>query len=215
MKPTSHPIRCRCGQLEGAVAHPARGIRGVCYCRDCQAYAHFLERPDGMVDALGGTDVVIARPHDVRLTAGLEHLACMSLSPRGTLRWYASCCRTPIANTPREVTIPHLGLVHSALEGGARTLDEAFGPIRMRVNRKSAHGAPPPASVLSTLFGGLRYAYGMLSSRLGGKYRNNPFFDASGQPRMQPRVLTLAEREMLNGAVQHDKADAAHPPADR
>ena len=200
----SHPIRCRCGRLNGEVARADRGIRGVCYCKDCQAYAHFLGLPEGMLDAMGGTDVVIVRPGDVSLTSGLEHLACMSLSPKGTLRWFAACCRTPLANTPRDVKIPHLGLVHSSLDGQGPPLDQSFGPIRMRVNRQSAHGSPPAAPMLATVWGGLRYLYGFLSSRLTGAYRSNPFFDADGRPRVQPRVLTREAREALNGAVRRE-----------
>ena len=39
---TSHPVHCRCGRLTGEISDPGHGIRGVCYCRDCQAFAHFL-----------------------------------------------------------------------------------------------------------------------------------------------------------------------------
>ena len=54
----SHPIRCRCGTLTGYVSDPGRARRGVCYCRDCQAYAHFLRNTGGILDEKGGTDVV-------------------------------------------------------------------------------------------------------------------------------------------------------------
>jgi len=208
-----HPLRCRCGKVEGRVAHPARGIRGVCYCRDCQAYAHFLGFPGGMLDEMGGTDVVIVQPGAVSFTAGLEHLACMSLSPKGTLRWFAGCCRTPIANTPRDVRIPHFGLVHSVLGEGGRALDESFGPVRMRVNRQSAHGSPPAASLFSTLRGGMRYVAGMVSSRIGGSYRRNPLFGADGRPRVEPQVISREERERLNDAVRRGSGALDRPAA--
>src|SRR5262245_53231763 len=96
----SHPLKCRCGALQGAVARPDRANRGVCYCRSCQAYAHFLGAPGDVLDQLRGTDVVATCPRFVTLTKGRQNLVCMSLSPNGPLRWYASCCNTPIGNTP-------------------------------------------------------------------------------------------------------------------
>lgn len=41
----NHPLQCQCGTLKGYVSPPDMAIRGVCYCKDCQAFAHFLERP--------------------------------------------------------------------------------------------------------------------------------------------------------------------------
>ena len=32
----NHPLRCRCGTLQGHVRVGARANRGLCYCRDCQ-----------------------------------------------------------------------------------------------------------------------------------------------------------------------------------
>jgi hypothetical protein len=43
----------------------------VCYCRDCQAFARFLENP-GMLDAAGGTEVVLVAPGRLRFTTGVD-----------------------------------------------------------------------------------------------------------------------------------------------
>src|ERR1700761_5845308 len=99
----NHPLRCSCGKLQGHVSHPGRAGRGVCYCRDCRAFAHFLGRPGDILDAQGGTDVMATLPSYVTFTQGKDKLACMSLSERGMLRWYASCCNTPIGNTMRNI----------------------------------------------------------------------------------------------------------------
>ncbi len=77
------PIRCRCGKLQGEVDASASSAHGVCYCRDCRAFAYYLGPPEGMLDALGGTDVVAVQPRHVRFTQGTEHLACMSLTEKG------------------------------------------------------------------------------------------------------------------------------------
>jgi hypothetical protein len=197
----SHPIRCRCGRFEAWITHPERGVRGICYCRDCRAYAHFLGPPPGMLDALGGTDVVIVDPKSVAFERGLEHLACMSLSPRGTLRWFTSCCRTPIGNVPRNWRIAHLGLVHDCLRHAGPALDDSFGPVRMKVNKQGAHGDPGGVPLLPFVAAGARYATTLAWNRVSGGYRRNPFFDGKGDPRVAPRAISKAEREALMAKV--------------
>jgi hypothetical protein len=193
-----HPIRCRCGQFRARVAHPQRGVRAICYCRDCRAYAHFLGPPEGMLDAHGGTEVVVVRPATVSFDAGAEHLGCMSLSPRGTLRWFARCCGTPIGNLPRDIRLAHLGLIHTCLEQAGPALDASFGPVRMKVNRASAQGDPGGVPLLGFALAGARYAASMAWSRVSGGYRSNPFFDAgSGAPCVEPQVIPKAARDAL------------------
>lgn len=191
----SHPIRCRCGTLTGYVSHPGRARRGVCYCRDCQTYANFLNRKGGILDDMGGTDVVATLQKHVSLTRGIEALACVSLTRNGLLRWYAGCCDTPIGNTTRDFRLSYIGLVHTCLHDASGSMDSVFGPVRMRVNTKSAKGRVQP-----TPFGTLAAVLGLSSSliraRLDGSYRRTPFFDpVQGAPVVSPRILTASERE--------------------
>lgn len=156
-----------------------------------------------MLDDLGGTDIVAVRPRDVLLIRGLEKLACMSLSPTGTLRWYTSCCRTAIGNTPRDYRQSHVGLIHSGLELGEPSLEESFGPVQMRVHVKDAKGKPGRNAPIGFVLAVLRYLGSLTSSRVSGKYRINPFMSGSdGKPRVEPRVLSLSERAALYDAVQ-------------
>jgi hypothetical protein len=189
----SHRLRCRCGTLTGYVSHPEQGRRGVCYCRDCQAYAHALARDNGILDAQGGTDVVATLQSNVSLTHGAEALACLSLTPNGLLRWYASCCNTAVGNTTRNYRMSYVGLVHTCLHDTTETLDDAFGPVRMRVNTKSARGP-----VNATPFGTMKAVAGLsrllLQARVNGSFRRTPFFDPQGVPVALPRVLTRDER---------------------
>jgi hypothetical protein len=196
--PDAHPIRCRCGAFKARVAHPARGIRAICYCRDCRTYAHYLGPPRGMLDAVGGTEAIIVSPASVSIVDGVEHLACMSLSPRGTLRWFTACCRTPIANTPRNRRIPHLALVHNCLELETPSVTESFGAVKMKVNRQSAHGDPGGISAVRFGLAAVRYGITMAWNRASGRYRRNPFFDAAtGAPRAAPQVISKVERDAL------------------
>jgi hypothetical protein len=61
---TRAELRCRCGEVRGFVADasPRTVNRIVCYCDDCQAFAHRIGRAD-LLDAHGGSDIVQVRPH--------------------------------------------------------------------------------------------------------------------------------------------------------
>ncbi|MBE7419405.1 MAG: hypothetical protein HS128_17005 [Ideonella sp.] len=194
----NHPLRCRCGRLQGHVTEPQRAMgRGICYCRDCRAYARFLGQPDAVLDAHGGTDVVAVQPQQVVIHQGHEVLACMSLSPRGLLRWYASCCRTPLGNTPRNPKVAYVGLVHNGLEGGGVSIESSFGPVTLHLNAASAT-SPVAERSRGALGSALRAMAAMAATRLSGRYRRSPFFDAaSGAPVVAPQVLSRAERERL------------------
>src|SRR5512138_1926635 len=68
-------LRCRCGEVEGCLenAAPDTVNRVVCYCDDCQAYAHHLGRAD-LLDELGGTDVVQVAPASLAFHRGAERI---------------------------------------------------------------------------------------------------------------------------------------------
>jgi len=196
-----HPLQCQCGALRGHVSHTESVCRGVCYCKDCQAYAHFLGKADEVLDEMGGSDVVATLPRHVTFTQGVEKLTCMSLSDKGMLRWYASCCNTPIGNTSRDFKVSHVGLLHNCLRDSSTSLDSAFGPVRMRVGMKSAKGTPK-AMTLSTTVAILQFMARLLRARLDGSYTKTPFFDPeTGTPRVSPKVLTPDERARLMTAA--------------
>ncbi len=139
----THAFQCTCGALRAAVHLEPPHARALCYCQDCQDYAHYLKRVDDILDAHGGTDIIALPPKRLHFTAGTEHIQCMSLSPKGLLRWYAGCCRTPIGNTPRDRGIHYLGLIATGLAGDSAAREAAFGAPRTVLNAKSAYGAVP------------------------------------------------------------------------
>ncbi|HEX2546324.1 MAG TPA: DUF6151 family protein [Ramlibacter sp.] len=189
-----HRFQCTCGKLRGEIAEPRRAMRATCYCRDCQAYAHLLKRSADVLDDLGGTDIVATPASNVTITAGRESLACVSLSPRGLLRWYAACCGTPFANTARDWKLPYVGLVHTCLRA-PDPLERSFPRSEMRVNPKGAHGAVPQDTGLG---GKLRFAglvMRLTGTRLSGGYRNTPLFTPEGQPVVAPQVAAKEDVE--------------------
>jgi hypothetical protein len=197
----NHPLQCRCGTIKGYVVRPGIAKRVLCYCKDCQAFAHFLKRADTVLDEHGGTAIVATVPKQVHFTQGFEALACMSLSDHGMLRWYASCCNTPIGNTPRDFKTPYVGLIESCLKSDSPSLQESFGPVRMVVNTKSAWGRVK-ATPVSSLVAMLGLMKSVIGSRLSGTYKRNPFFGTEmGTPVTRPRELSKREREQLTNAA--------------
>ena len=196
----NHPLRCHCGTLQGHIVSSASAVRAVCYCADCQAYARFLGTP-GVADEDGGTEVVASLPRYVELTAGLEVLACLSLSERGLLRWYARCCNTPVGNTPRTPKVPYVGVIHSCLEGSSPSLESSFGRRRLAVNTKSARNKVRSTPIASTV-GVFTLMMSSLGARVSGAYRSNPFFAHGTNTPIRPvQVLSAAERQQ---AYQRD-----------
>ncbi|WP_372657644.1 DUF6151 family protein [Hydrogenophaga sp.] len=192
--PSTHPLACRCGALQGSVALIGSGNRLICYCRDCQAFARFLGQPDRVLDAQGGTEIVQTAPDRVRFSQGQEHLAVMRLSEKGMLRWYAACCRTPLGNTMSSRGVPFVGLVHSCL--ASAPLEPDFGPVRAWVSTASALGEPKPQErgMAGLMF---RAVSALIGSRLSGRYKRTPFFSAANTPVAVPVTVSDEERRRL------------------
>jgi len=202
----NHPFRCRCGAVTGHVANPHLTNHSVCYCEDCQAFIRFLGREAELLDARGGSEGVQVLPKDVRFETGFERLATLRLSPKGMVRWYATCCSTPIGGTPPTAKLPFAGLSRACLENAAPSVEQSFGPVRFCVFTAGARGDPKPRR-----FGVAGFVLWMignrLRARLTGGFRQNPFFDtATDRPLVEPRVLTPAERGRLGATVREVRA---------
>jgi hypothetical protein len=196
-----HPLRCRCGRLQGVLEHAERVNRVVCYCRDCQAFARHLGRPDEILDENGGSDVIQTLPANLRFTAGVDQLACVRLSEKGLLRWYAACCNTPIGNTVANFRVSFIGLLHNCLEQGDVPLDTAFGPVRMwNATQQAWHPVNP--SKIAWIAGVLRFLKMVAGARFDGSFRRTPLFSPeTGAPIVVPKVLSAAERQRLRAAT--------------
>jgi Family of unknown function (DUF6151) len=197
-----HPLQCRCGTIQGFVDNPQVANRVVCYCKDCQAFAHFLGRPGEILDELGGSDVIQVLPKNVTFTQGTQALACMRLTEKGLHRWYAGCCNTPIGNTLGSPKISFIGLVHTCLETPDRPLQDSFGPVRAWGNTQGAKGnSKPKTAGLGTAV--LWFITTVLKARINGSYKHTPFFLVDkGTPIVSPLVLSSGELASVMNAVQ-------------
>jgi len=201
LMPTDIPLRCTCGKLRGIArdVSPSNGVRVVCYCTDCQAFARFLGHA-GITDEHGGTDIFQMAPSSVRITAGADALRCMRLSDKGMYRWYCGECKTPVGNTngPR---VPFVGLIHSFMnhEGAGRSRDDVLGKPVGYTGRKSAIGTLPAHVLGSSPLRLVGRSVRLLSKWwLTGAGSPSAFFnDQTHAPRSEPRVLRPEERKAL------------------
>ena len=177
---------CRCGTVRASVA-AGPSSRIVCYCRDCQAYARHLQAGDAL-DAEGGTDLCATVATRITIEAGSDRLACVRMTARGPLRWYAACCGTPLANTAPSATMPYAGVTLAF----ARP-PEAAGPVEARLNLSHARGRVPGRSgpVRRVMLAAIGRT---LLARLRGDHRPTPFFDDAGRPVAEVHRLDARQR---------------------
>ncbi|MFP6709993.1 MAG: DUF6151 family protein [Alphaproteobacteria bacterium] len=88
------------------------------------------------MDEFSGTDVLRMIPAQVTCRQGAGQLRCLRLTAKGLYRWYANCCKTPIANTIAPGP-PFVGVVRTALAADG-PLDAAIGPVQFYMQGKAA-----------------------------------------------------------------------------
>lgn len=167
----------------------------MCYCSDCQALLKHIGRTD-LLDKNGGSEIIPAYPADIKLLAGREHLACLRLSDSGMFRFYATCCRTPIANTdPVRAWVGIHRRMYTAKDPDR--LDRELGPVRARIMGKDAQGTPPKGTPQKFNFKGFVTVMPfILKGIIFGKAKPSAFFE-NGTSIVVPTVLTAAERSKL------------------
>jgi hypothetical protein len=195
------PIKCSCGTFRGMAIDlsPANSNRSICLCDDCQAYAHYLGRASDVLDTNGGTDICPIAPAKLKITHGRDHLKSLRLSEKGMIRWYAGCCKSPIANCIPMAKLPFAGVFMTILEASSAEIDQILGPVQTRVQGRFGIGSLPkdthPTVPLSFLVRTVRF---LLTGVLKRQYAPSPFFDSqTAQPVVEPYVLTPTERENL------------------
>lgn len=196
-------FQCRCGAVKG-VCHEAggsMGIRVVCYCSDCRAFAFFLKREDDLLDRAGGTDIYQTSPSRLEITEGMERIAGVVVAPNGMHRYYAACCRTPLANTIRSAPLPFAGTFVANYNAAQR--EAALGPPAAAVFVKDAlsepagtKGTPLPLLIL----GLMRRAS---AEWIAGSWKRNLFREAADAGVLgPPHLLSAEERSQLDARAK-------------
>lgn len=192
------PIRCQCGHFR-AVARdtsPKTANRVSCSCKFCQSYVRHLGRAEEILDDTGGTEVIQLRPSRIELLAGQDRLGCLHLSETGARRFYARCCRTPIANTPARLRVPFVGIFAYAVdhEDLPRPFDEIVGPLLTRVNGDFTGREKELKATRGDFIGMVMHLGPLLTYWwLAGDHRRSPFFGPDGRPVVEPERIRIRD----------------------
>lgn len=192
-------IGCSCGAV--ALRLEPKGVASAtrlrCYCIDCQTAARYLGYA---LPAHGGTELIQSTPDRVSVLSGQDNLGILRLSSNGLIRWYATCCNTPMLNMIRKPGLPFVGLVLHEAE--LRQADKTMGPNGGHVFTKYARkGQGAPAKDVNFNGIGLNIVKRMLGAYLTGRHRKNPFVSPAGDWPVTPKVLTIEERAAASKAV--------------
>lgn len=201
---TDIPVSCECGDLEGVAREVSAANKNhvVCYCDDCQLFAHYLGRANDILDPHGGTDILQMSPAHLRIDKGADRVACLRLRPKGLFRWYTECCKTPIGNTLPTSKVPYLGMVtHLLLRSlGDQERENALGEVQLRVHTRFAKGDVSGARCHERipLIKFFPLAGKLIRWRLQGGMTPSSFFNEKGKPVSEPHILAGNE---LNEAI--------------
>ncbi len=155
-------------------------------------------------DSQGGIEFVATQAQHLSFSGGTQHLACVSLSEKGLLRWYARCCNTPIGNTVRNWKFPYVGLIHTCLKADPAAYERAFPRLRMRVNTGSATTEAPTGMAFNTITALMGFVPRVMLSGFTGAYKQTPFFSApAGSPIAEVAVLSEAQKARAYAAASH------------
>lgn len=180
---------CACGQVEGQLdaVSAANTTHLACYCDSCR-----MSYAAAGLDAPNRAELLQIMPHRVRFTKGLAHIAPIRLTPKGVLRWRATCCGTPLGTTPGTPKVPLFGLLTDRLTGTT-----ALGPLVAYAFVPQGDGKTRHDG-----FGQLlrKTVWTMLKTRLSGRWKTNPFFEGLA-PIKAPELVTRDARAALKAAL--------------
>ncbi len=186
---TTISLKCHCGEVKGSATNvtASSGTRVVCCCSDCQAFALYLGSDAYILDEFGGTEIFQMSQSQLSIQKGQDKLQSMRLTKKGLLRWYTSCCNTPIGNTMNAI-MPFVGVIHTFIDVPNR--DSVLGPIRAFVQTQYAKGVPdyPKHSPKFPLGITARIIRKMLLWKLQGRHKPSVFFGDDGRPVVQPII---------------------------
>jgi len=191
---TDLPLQCTCGAVRGTLrdVSPSTVFHFVCHCGDCRTFLRHIGRADDLLTPHGGTAVVHSTPARITLLAGADKVGLLRLSPRGLLRFYATCCNTPLGSMLDQPTTPLVSLSRAVLPENAH---EHLGPA-IGIRGRSATGDRNTLDAVETVPLGVmaRMAGRMVLRRLQGEARPSPFHHPDGSVIAEPVVLTKDER---------------------
>ncbi|QNO27993.1 hypothetical protein EEB18_003200 [Sphingopyxis sp. OPL5] len=189
---------CPCGTVSGTLLNvgPDQGDHVICHCTDCQDLTRHLGHANRVLDAHGGSALYQSRCAKMRLDTGRERLACVHLTDKPTLRWYATCCGMPLFNSYANGKIPYITTQLAACDPATR--DTLVGPPLGHLFTQDGigdTGALPKMSMGQLM---RRFFPRMIKDMLSGDRRRCELFDTRTlEPIATPHRLTGEERRAL------------------
>ena len=174
---------CTCGKVHGTLrdVSPKSGTALQCQCDDCRRAIIWLGQPDPGPD---GVRYFQTTPDRTRIDASA--LQAFTWKNGKLLRWYAPCCNTPLFNT---LNSPKWAFASILIDTVATP--DALGEIKARAFIPKANGKRGHDGMATFMFGFLKR---VTAARLGGSWRQTPFFDDTGTPRAPVQHLTQTDR---------------------
>lgn len=168
---------CRCGAIVGKLIAPGPrvGDHVVCHCSDCRAFADYLDAGDVVLDEHGGTALYQGRCATMRIDTGIDRLACLHLTDKPTLRWYAACCRAPMFNSYKNGRIPYITTVVANCDAERR--ESVLGPVTGHLFTDEAIGDASHLKQLKMARLMRRFFRRMLTDLITGSRRRAALFD--------------------------------------
>lgn len=142
-----------------------------------------------MLDDCGGTEIFQMPQSQLTIQQGHDKLQSMRLTENGLLRWYTSCCNTPVGNTVN-AKMPFVGVIHTFINSADR--DTVLGPVKAVIQTQYAKGEPdyPRHSANFPLSVTLRLVGQLLLWKLQGKQKPSVFFGDDGRPMAEPIIAS-------------------------
>ncbi len=188
---------CACGTVAGFIADvgPKQGDYVYCDCTDCQAVPKLLGAEERVLERLGGTALYQTRCARVSFASGRDKLAGVHMTDQPTLRWYASCCDTPLFNTYANGKLPYTTILLANCDKAGRA---ALGEPRGHLHLADASGETDDLKPMSMAALLRSFFKRLVKDIVSGDRRRNPLFDPKTlEPIATPRRLTPQEREAL------------------
>ena len=183
------PFSCECGKIKGEVAAMTKGgIHLVCYCEYCRAGA--LHSGDSLEEG-APLDLYLTPPHNITISAGRENLEPFAFSPKGIVRWKASCCKGQMFSTQSNPKTAFMSICTERLE-----TPTAAGPIVTKSFVPKPNGKTGQQGV-----GGLiRLIFMAIGARISGKWKKTALYDTSTlKPIIPVTVLPKGEKAKILG----------------
>lgn len=155
------------------------GTPAICHCDSCvRAQRYFGVK----ATRAEGVAVFQTTPDRFRIEAGSEHLALARLTPKGTYRWFASCCNTQIAVSSTTPKFAFISPVQTIFEDTA-----PLGRIRTHAFVPQSGGADKHTRLMPAVVALMARSLSALTS---GRWKDTPFFDVTtGSPIATPQIL--------------------------